>query len=43
MFFTDTIRRNKLKFIKIADLSDFKRIQIVEVRMTDAIVTKPIW
>ena len=28
-FFTDIVRRNKSKFIKMADLSDFKRGKIV--------------
>ena len=38
--FTDLIRRNQWKFIKMADLSDLKRSQIVGARMAGASVTK---
>ena len=39
-YFTDIIRRNYSKFIKMADLSDFKRDQIVGGSMVGAHVTK---
>ena len=39
-FFTCTIRKNKSKFVKIPDLSDFKRSHIVGARLADASVTK---
>ena len=40
VFFTDIIKRNESKFIRMADLSDFKRGQILDVRMAGASVTK---
>ena len=40
LFFLFLIRRNKSKFIKMADLSDFKRGQTVGARMAGANVTK---
>ena len=40
MFFTDIKRRNESKFIKMADLSDFKRGQIVSASMAGGCVTK---
>ena len=40
MFFTDIIRRNESKFIKMADQSDFKRDQIVSAWLAGTIVTK---
>ena len=39
-FFIDIRRRNKSKFMKMADLSDFKRGQMVGARMAGACVAK---
>ena len=41
LFFTDAIRKNKSKFIKMADLSDFKTGQIVGAWRTGSSATKP--
>ena len=40
VFFTDIIKRNKSIFIKMAYISDFKRVQSIGARMAGVSVTK---